>query len=132
MGLLESIEDFINPMQAGSYTNSGYNIQPYSGYAPAFSATGIPGMTSPTEYSNTTGNMGLSDMLGLAGGLGQMYLGFQQYGLLEDVLKGNLSMAKEKQGWTRDELNRINKVRNNLNSGYQTGNYGVSPTAVQY
>jgi hypothetical protein len=46
-----------------------------------------------------------------------------------DMMRDQLGMAKEQWGITKDEINRINKVRNNLNAGYQTGNYGASPTS---
>jgi hypothetical protein len=44
-------------------------------------------------------------------------------------MKEQLGMAKEQWGITKDEINRIGQVRNNLNGGYQSGNYAASPTS---
>jgi hypothetical protein len=46
-----------------------------------------------------------------------------------DMAKEQLGMAKEQWQITKDEVNRIGKVRNNLNQGYRSGNYAPSPTS---
>ena len=113
-------------------------------FTPMANNTGMPNFSSNTLVGGTgtsgtsgllgglMGDMNLGDWAGLLGGIGQLYLGNKQMGLLEDVLNQNLGMARERQGWTRDELSRVNRVRNNLNTGYQRGNYGVSPAAKTY
>ena len=101
-------------------------------FSSSISVGDIGGLGGGSLLGGLMGDMNLGDMAGLLGGIGQFYLGNKQMGLLEDTLNQNLAMAKERQGWTRDELSRVNSVRNNLNTGYQRGNYGVSPTAKTY
>ncbi len=49
-----------------------------------------------------------------------------------DLMKEQAERAREQWAMTKDEVSRIARVRNNLNSGYQTGNYGASPTSKTY
>jgi hypothetical protein len=112
----------------------------YSSQTSAFDPGGIAGgYVSGTGYGDLgafgtklgsdsllgglTKDMNLGDWTGVLGGLGQLYLGFQQYGLLEDVLNENLDMAKEKWGYTKDELERIKRVRNTNDQRFMSGNY---------
>ncbi len=49
-----------------------------------------------------------------------------------DMMREQLGMAREQWNMTKDEVSRIAQVRNNLNSGYQSGNYEASPTSKTY
>ena len=74
-------------------------------------------------------------LLDMAGTLMQGINMFKQWGAQNqylDMMKEQLGMAKEQWSMTKDEVSRIARVRNNLNSGYQSGNYGASPTSKTY
>ena len=117
-----------------SYTATGYTPQANLTGQPTWnsniSLTGND--TSNSLLGNLFGDMDTGNWMNILGGLGNMYFGNKQFGLLEDVLKEQLGMTKEKWGMTKDELSRVNAVRNNLNSGYRTGNYAPSPRANTY
>ena len=69
------------------------------------------------------GGMGLKDMLGL--GLSAFNM-FRQWGMQDDYLdmaREQLGIAKEQWAKTKEEMERIRRVRNNMTSGYQHGNY---------
>ena len=74
-------------------------------------------------------------LLDMAGTLMQGINMFKQWGAQDkylDMMNEQLGMAREQWNMTKDEVSRIAKVRNNLNSGYQSGNYGASPTSQTY
>ncbi len=133
---MEVLSNFEMPSNMAIGNFSGINNTGMPNFTSSLSVGDIGGLGSEGLLGGLLGgltnDMNLGDWMGVLGGIGQLYLGNKQMGLLEDVLNQNLAMAKEKQGWTRDELSRVNRVRNNLNTGYRTGNYGVSPTAKTY
>ena len=151
MGLLDGLIQAGTPSpdmaQPLNYMSSGYNISPYTGgmntdlFTPSIGLNDIGlGGATPELYGGNQGgllgglmgDMNLGDIAGLASGIFGIIQGNKQFGLLEDVLTQQLGMAKEKWGMTKDELARVNAVRNNLNTGYQAGNYAPSPRAKTY
>ena len=74
-------------------------------------------------------------LLDVGMGLLNAYNVFNQIKMQKEYLgmaKEQLAVAKEQWGMTKDEVSRIAKVRNNLNAGYQHGNYGTSPQSKTY
>jgi len=57
-----------------------------------------------------------SQVMGIAGGLANMYLGFQNL----KTQKEYLGMAKEQWAMTKDEMNRIRGVRDNITKAYNS------------
>ncbi len=121
-----------------SYTPSWDNEMPGLN-----SLLGQTGTTTETNINNIAdfgidafgenGGFGLGDMtmngvLGLGSTLLNAYGMIQQMGLQKDMFdlyKEQLGMAKEQWQMTKDDVNRINKTRNVLNSNYR--NAGTTP-----
>ena len=72
---------------------------------------------------------GLMDTLSFGLGVYNMFNTIGAQNDYMDLMKEQLGMAREQWGMTKDEVNRIGQVRNNLNAGYQSGNYAPSPTS---
>ncbi len=101
----------------------------------------MAGQRALPDIGTTTDQWGLSDLLtdmnlgdwmkGLSG-LGNLYLGFNQYGLAKDLLGDQMDMAKERWAMTKDELDRLKRVRSGINrqyagSGRPYGSAGSTP-----
>ncbi len=63
---------------------------------------------------STDGWSATGDMLGGIGSIGNMFLGFQSLGLMED----QLGLQKEQWGETKRELNTMRATRDKLNTSY--------------
>ena len=78
---------------------------------------------SGTGLSQLLTDMNLGDWMTGIAGLGNLALGFNQYGLAKDILGSQLGMAEEQWQYTKEELDRLRNTRDRLNSSYM-GSYG--------
>ncbi len=93
------------------------------------------GNTPGLDSGNGIGGMTLGGVADIGMGLLNAYNVFNTIGLQNDYMdmaKEQLGMAREQWNMTKDEVSRIARVRNNLNSGYATGNYKPSPESKTY
>ena len=74
---------------------------------------GFQNLNNQNSFTNQYLKPGLGILQGL-GTLGSLWLGFKQY----DVAKQQLGLAKEQWAKTKEELDRINRVRSKITKEY--------------
>ncbi len=74
-------------------------------------------------FSSLIDDMNLGDWMTGITGLGSLGLGIAQYGLASSIMNDQMDIAKERWGYTRDELERLKNVRKNVNQSY----FGTTP-----
>ncbi len=100
------------------------------GVVPGVGSTAYPDIGTTTEdgwgLSSLLTNMNLGDWMQGISGIGNMALGFNQFGLAKSLLEDQLDMAKERWAMTKDEYGRLRDTRNRLNRQYSGRPYGAA------
>jgi len=94
-----------NAIATGNYTGD-----PNARY---LTEIGFQNLNDQNSFMNQYVKPGLGIIQGL-GTLGSLWLGFKQY----DVVKQQLGLAKEQWAKTKEELDRINRVRSKITKEY--------------
>jgi len=118
----------------GSITGSWINGQSFGSPMPG-------GLAQMLQQTPTQGGddwlfgiqgLDLNSLLGGALGLGQMLMGWNQWGDMMDIYNQQLDMAKEKWALTKEEMDHIKELRGKLTNAYggtlTSGNYYTGET----
>ena len=154
-GLINQQQGSLYNMKPFSGLGGGQNSLSYTpswnGNTPGLNQSmGLTGQSTTTDVNNVAnfglndfnssgnsmlGNLSVGGIMDIGTGLMNAYNIYNQNKFQSeylDMAKEQLGMAKEQWAMTKDEVSRIAKVRNNLNAGYQHGNYAPSPESKTY